>query len=307
MNVEPEKEITFSKKDLRSKTGSLNDPMVIKMDIENFSVHKVLVDNGSSADIIFWDVLRRMNLENANLDSVQTPFVGFEGSEVTSLGSIDLPVSIGDEPRRRAAMVKFLVVDTPFAYNVILEVKKKRSLGAEKNHIINEEVNKLVKAGYVSEVQFTEWLANVVVVPKHVMARPDASGRLIKWAVELDKHNIEYQNRASYKAQILTNFIAEFVGEQGQEKQGSWMLHVDGSSNANNGGARILLQGPGGIELEVIQKFSFATPNSEAEYETLILGLELAEEAGRGSWAYIRIHNSWRCRLKEFTKLGNEP
>ncbi|KAL0288859.1 UNVERIFIED_CONTAM: hypothetical protein Sangu_2638300 [Sesamum angustifolium] len=112
------------------------------------------------------------------------------------------------------------------------------------------------------------------------MARPHASGRLIKWAVELDEHDIEYQNRASYKAQILTNFIAEFVGEQGQEKQGSWMLHVDGSSNANNGGARILLQGPGGIELEVVEKFSFATANSEAEYETLILGLELAEEAG---------------------------
>ncbi|KAK4383247.1 Retrovirus-related Pol polyprotein from transposon opus [Sesamum angolense] len=45
---------------------------------------------------------------------------GFGGSEVIPLGTIDLPVSIGTEPQRKTMMVKFLVVDTPFAYNVIL-------------------------------------------------------------------------------------------------------------------------------------------------------------------------------------------
>ncbi|KAL0400701.1 UNVERIFIED_CONTAM: hypothetical protein Slati_4100000 [Sesamum latifolium] len=44
--------------------------------------------------------------------------------------------------------------------------QKKRSFGAERNRIIEEEVNKLLEAGYVSEVQYTQWLANVVVVPK---------------------------------------------------------------------------------------------------------------------------------------------
>ncbi|KAL0311537.1 UNVERIFIED_CONTAM: hypothetical protein Sangu_2448400 [Sesamum angustifolium] len=46
--------------------------------------------------------------------------------------------------------------------------QKKRSFGAERNRIIEEEVGKLVKAGYVAEVKFTEWLANVVVVLKAV-------------------------------------------------------------------------------------------------------------------------------------------
>ncbi|KAL0356127.1 UNVERIFIED_CONTAM: Retrovirus-related Pol polyprotein from transposon gypsy [Sesamum radiatum] len=54
--------------------------------------------------------------------------------------------------------------------NVDLSVRpikqKKRSFGAERNRIIEEEVNKLMEAGYVSEVQYTDWLANVVVVPK---------------------------------------------------------------------------------------------------------------------------------------------
>ncbi|KAL0447288.1 UNVERIFIED_CONTAM: hypothetical protein Slati_1856700 [Sesamum latifolium] len=104
MNVETEEEITFSSKDLSEGQGTQDDPMVIKLDIANFEVHRVLIDNGSSADIIFWDVLKWMNLENSNLSPVRTPLVGFGGSEVSSMGTIDLPVSKGEEPRRRTTM-----------------------------------------------------------------------------------------------------------------------------------------------------------------------------------------------------------
>ncbi|KAL2241158.1 UNVERIFIED_CONTAM: Retrovirus-related Pol polyprotein from transposon opus [Sesamum indicum] len=44
--------------------------------------------------------------------------------------------------------------------------QKKRTFGGEKNAIIEGEVSKLLRAGYVSEVQYTDWLANVVLVPK---------------------------------------------------------------------------------------------------------------------------------------------
>ncbi|KAL0366129.1 UNVERIFIED_CONTAM: hypothetical protein Sradi_3503000 [Sesamum radiatum] len=99
MSVEVEEEITFSQKDLNEASGSQDDPMVIKLDIANFAVHKVLVDNGSSADIILRDVLKKMGLEDANLSPVKTPLVGFEGSEVNSLGTIDLPISMERNPR----------------------------------------------------------------------------------------------------------------------------------------------------------------------------------------------------------------
>ncbi|KAL0446371.1 UNVERIFIED_CONTAM: hypothetical protein Slati_1765000 [Sesamum latifolium] len=101
MNVEIEEEITFSSKDLIGNGGSQDDPMIVKLDIANFVVHKVLIDNGSSTDIIFWNVLRQMGLEDSNLSPVQTPLVGFGGSEVASMGIIDLPVSMREEPKRR--------------------------------------------------------------------------------------------------------------------------------------------------------------------------------------------------------------
>ncbi|KAL2248677.1 UNVERIFIED_CONTAM: Ribonuclease HI [Sesamum indicum] len=50
--------------------------------------------------------------------------------------------------------------------------------------------------------------------------------------------------------------------------------------HANNGGAGILIQGPKGIEIEVAARLSFPVTNNEAEYEALVLGLELAHEAG---------------------------
>ncbi|KAL0339302.1 UNVERIFIED_CONTAM: hypothetical protein Sangu_1452300 [Sesamum angustifolium] len=54
--------------------------------------------------------------------------------------------------------------------NVDLQAKpvkqKKRSFRMEHNKIIEEEVEKLLRAGYVAEVQYMEWLSNVVVVPQ---------------------------------------------------------------------------------------------------------------------------------------------
>ncbi|KAL2248305.1 UNVERIFIED_CONTAM: Transposon Ty3-G Gag-Pol polyprotein [Sesamum indicum] len=694
MNVSPEVDITFGAQDLKEKMGDDNDPMVIKMDIANFTVHKVLVDNGSSADIILREVLTKMGLGDTRLGPVRSPLVGFGGGEVDSLGTIELPVSIGDEPRRRTLMVKFLVVETPFAYNVILgrpgEVacdqkearrcynlsmkketvdrkrkfeeslvnkseeritpinehkeielvpgdaskttkigsklergletmmitflrsnldmfawspsdfkginpeiivhrlninpsarpvqQKKRAFGIEKNRIIQAEVDKLLGAGYISEVHYTEWLSNVVVVPKasgkwrmctdftdlnktcpkdpyplpridqlvdatagfelfsmmdayqgyhqihmakedriktsfvteqgatyqrlvnkmfekqigstmevyvddmmvksqrpemhmrdlgtafaimraygmklnptkctfgvgggkflgymiaailglkspssikdvqkltgkiaslsrfisksadrnlpffkvlrkpknfewtdeceqafnqlkdylrkppllvnprvedtlflylavsehavssalvreenkiqnpvyyvskmlqgaelrysmieklvlalvvtarrlrpyfqshkivvltnqplkNILSRPEVSGRLVKWAIELGEHDIDYQARTSEKGQILADFVIEMSNENAPKNE-SWMLHVDGSSNASNGGAEILIQGPKGIEIEVAARLSFQATNNEAEYEALILGLELAHEVG---------------------------
>ncbi|KAL2249889.1 UNVERIFIED_CONTAM: hypothetical protein Sindi_2462600 [Sesamum indicum] len=88
MSIAKDLDITFEAQDLKEKIGDDNDPM--------------------------------MGLDNADLNPVNAPLIGFGGSEGDSLGMIELPVSIGDEPERKTLMVKFLVVDTPFAYNVIL-------------------------------------------------------------------------------------------------------------------------------------------------------------------------------------------
>ncbi|KAL2236310.1 UNVERIFIED_CONTAM: Retrovirus-related Pol polyprotein from transposon [Sesamum indicum] len=101
------------------------------------------------------------------------------------------------------------------------------------------------------------------------------------------------QNPIYYVCKMLQDasrdFVMELAGDQGSNSElalkiETWMLHIDDSSNASNGGVGVLLQGPKGIEIEVAAKLSFSTTNNEAEYEALILGLELARDAGVENW-----------------------
>ncbi|KAL0370667.1 UNVERIFIED_CONTAM: hypothetical protein Sangu_0384800 [Sesamum angustifolium] len=110
------------------------------------------------------------------------------------------------------------------------------------------------------------------------MLRPDASGLLVKWAVELGEFNIEYQSNTAIKARVLADFVVELTCETEQQGKGGWLLHIDGSSTSNAGGAEILLQGPEGVEIEVAVRYNFPTINNEVEYEALIIGLQMALE-----------------------------
>ncbi|XP_077223340.1 uncharacterized protein LOC143856945 [Tasmannia lanceolata] len=44
---------------------------------------------------------------------------------------------------------------------------------------------------------------------RQVLHRPDNSGRLVKWAVELSEFDIQYLPRSAIKAQVLADFVAE--------------------------------------------------------------------------------------------------
>ena len=44
--------------------------------------------------------------------------------------------------------------------------QKRRKFSSERDAIINDEVKSLLGAGFIREVQYPEWLANVVVVKK---------------------------------------------------------------------------------------------------------------------------------------------
>ena len=64
------------------------------------------------------------------------------------------------------------------------------------------------------------------------------------------------------------------------EKHIQWIIHMDGSSNKQAGGADVVLHSPEGDEIEWIVRFDFSTTNNEAEYEALVVGLDLVKAAG---------------------------
>ena len=52
---------------------------------------------------------------------------------------------------------------------------------------------------------------------KHILHKPETSGRLIKWAIELSEFNIKYKPRTAVKGKILADFIMEFTPVESTE------------------------------------------------------------------------------------------
>jgi hypothetical protein len=71
------------------------DALVITLTIANHNIHHLLVDNGSSADILYWLAFIYMNISRDKIVSARYPLMGFVGEQVQPIGSIELPVTIG--------------------------------------------------------------------------------------------------------------------------------------------------------------------------------------------------------------------
>ncbi|GKV32500.1 hypothetical protein SLEP1_g41100 [Rubroshorea leprosula] len=113
-----------------------------------------------------------------------------------------------------------------------------------------------------------------------ILQKPECFGRLIKWAVELGEFEITFQHRSAIRAQALADFIVECTPCHStlNPKPNDWTLYVDGASSSKGSRAGALLIGPDGYRSEHALKFNFDTTNNMAEYEALILGLQLALE-----------------------------
>ncbi|KAL0415853.1 UNVERIFIED_CONTAM: hypothetical protein Slati_3417200 [Sesamum latifolium] len=97
-----------------------NDALVIIALLANFEIERVFIDSGSLTDILFGEAYDQMQLGDIPLEAVDTSLYGFAGEVVHPRGMISLPLTLGTSPLRKICLLKFLVVDTPSAYNVIL-------------------------------------------------------------------------------------------------------------------------------------------------------------------------------------------
>ena len=117
---------------------------------------------------------------------------------------------------------------------------------------------------------------------KQVLHKPETSGRLMKWAIELREFDIRYRSKTAIKGQVLADFVMEFASaEPARDAQAAtdlstWKLSVDGASNAQGSGAGLIQTSSEGIDIEYALRFGFNTSNNEAEYEAVIAGLNLA-------------------------------
>ena len=82
--------ITFSDSDMEGCQHPSDDPLVVRVAVANKTVYRVLVDNRSSADIIFASAFNKMGIRREKIEPVNAHLRGFSGERVLPLGSIQL-------------------------------------------------------------------------------------------------------------------------------------------------------------------------------------------------------------------------
>ena len=126
--------MTFGPDDAVGVTLPHHDALIITTMISDAEVHRVFIDGGSSADIMFSSTFKEMGIPTSLLQAPGVPLVGFGGEPVAALGRIDLPVTFSSDGRSRTENVTFDVVDMPYQYNVIMGRVSLNKFGAVPHH-----------------------------------------------------------------------------------------------------------------------------------------------------------------------------
>ncbi|XP_061371021.1 uncharacterized protein LOC133313641 [Gastrolobium bilobum] len=114
------KQVVFDDLDDEIIDPEHDDPLVIYGQLANYRVDRMLVDPGSSVDIIFLDAFRRMDLDYDQLEPCGAELLAFTGDKIKPLGYIPLRMTLGKAPAHKMVTLMFAVVDLSSAYNVIL-------------------------------------------------------------------------------------------------------------------------------------------------------------------------------------------
>ena len=108
--------IGFSREDKIGTIQHHDDALVITFRIGGYDVKRVMVDQGSTAEIMYPDLYKGLSLRVEDLTPYNSPLVSFEGKVIVPKGQIRLPMQTGSE----TVEVDFIVVDAYSPYTAIV-------------------------------------------------------------------------------------------------------------------------------------------------------------------------------------------
>ncbi|XP_016207003.1 uncharacterized protein LOC107647444 [Arachis ipaensis] len=192
--------ISFTKEDGQGIVPGHDNPVVITMILANVHLHRTLVDQGSSADILFKPAFDKLGLDEKELRAYPDTLYGLGDTPIKPLGFIPLRTTFGKGEKSKTLSIDFIVVDVGSTYNALIgrttinrlgvvvstphlcmkfptpkeiatirrdqKLQRRRKLGPERTQVVEEQVQALLEAGFIKEVKYPAWLANVVLVKK---------------------------------------------------------------------------------------------------------------------------------------------
>ena len=127
MEVQPTKQvrreledIIFREVDTRWVHHPHTDALVITTRVTNSNVHRLMVDDGGAADILYLNAYKEMGLAEDNLDPNSSPLYGFTRDQAIPKRVAKLTITMGERPRTSTILANILVVDALSTINGII-------------------------------------------------------------------------------------------------------------------------------------------------------------------------------------------
>ncbi|XP_061998938.1 uncharacterized protein LOC133716236 [Rosa rugosa] len=159
-------------------------------------------------------------------------------------------------------------------------------------------------------LSFTTCIIAQTDLVKYMLSRPILRGRIGKWVLALSGFSLQYVPQKAVKGQAIANFLAHHpmfevpavrdlevatktldrpdlacLPEYDELYQATvslqpWILYFDGSRKETMAMAGVVLENPAGDRFSYSFQLKFGCTNNQAEYEALIIGLEVLLELG---------------------------
>ncbi|GJT08278.1 reverse transcriptase domain-containing protein [Tanacetum coccineum] len=97
------------------------EPLTIEINAAGHDIHRMYIDGGASADILYEHCFQRLRPEvKSQLNPATTSLTGFTGEKIWPMGQIRLPVMVGNKEHSTTAWMNFMVIRSPSPYNGII-------------------------------------------------------------------------------------------------------------------------------------------------------------------------------------------
>lgn len=83
-------------------------------------MHKILIDQGSSADVLYWSTFQKLNVLESTIQSYIKPLLGFACQRVNARGFVDLLTTFGVRQSYKTLTVRYILVEVDTSYNMLI-------------------------------------------------------------------------------------------------------------------------------------------------------------------------------------------